>query len=147
MDAFLKAGMNIGVQSGMGIHVKAGGNLVLEGLGQHDAEMRRLIHQPNAGGHLHLRCAAGEHQHRQCAPVPGSGCSPKAPASPASPEEPEEAQVADDDRAGKIAKPKKAEKPPKPLEYGPQAVTLRGGGLGRCGLQGVRGGGRGWWWR
>jgi type VI secretion system secreted protein VgrG len=124
MNVYTKGGMNIGIDGGMGVHVKAGMNLVLEG-----------------GTNVTLKCGGSSialtpagifiagaplvNINTGSAAVPGGGCSPKAPASPASPNEPAEAQVAADDRAGKIAKPKKAERPPKPLTYSAQAITLK----------------------
>jgi type VI secretion system secreted protein VgrG len=123
-NAYAKAGMNVGIDGGMSVHVKAGMNLVLEG-----------------GANVTLKCGGSSigltpagvfisgaplvNINSGSAAVGGGGCSPVAPAAPSIPESPDEAQVAADDRFGRIAKPKKSEKPPKPLRYGPQAVTLK----------------------
>jgi type VI secretion system secreted protein VgrG len=124
MNAYLKAGMNIGLDGGMGVHIKAGMNLVLEG---------GLNVTLKCGGSSIALTPAGifiagaplVNINTGSAAVGGDGCSPKAPASPSAPKEPDEAQVAANDLYGKIAKAKKAERPPTPKKYGAQAVTLK----------------------
>lgn len=123
MDIYSKGGMNVGIEGGMNVHLKGGMNVVVEAgvsltikvggnyinLSPAGVAISGTMVMINSGG------AAGS----------GAGCSPNAPASPASPNTPKEAKVADDDKGGKVAEAKRAEKPPTPVSYSAQATTLK----------------------
>lgn len=103
----IKGAQTVVVEGGQGVTLKCGGSFV--SVTSSGVDISGPMVKINSGG------AAGS----------GSGCSPTSPASPSAPNPPKEAQVAADDRTGKLSTAKKAERPPAPLKYGPQAVALK----------------------
>lgn len=107
MNVHIKGGMNVVIEASVGVTLKCGGSFV--NVSPTGVAISGPMVQINSGG------AAGS----------GSGCSPTAPAAPSNPNAPKEAQVAADDKTGKLATAKKAERPPTPLKYSPQAIALK----------------------